>query len=442
MGVVTASPLVGAVLGATAGFGVLLAATGWLGLLDRPAPGGRRWRPDVDDLFLRIVLLVVGAGLIGWWTRWLVAAAAAGLLGWLAPTFVGLRARRQRQLARSEAIAVWSEMLRDLLVSNAGLAEAIGKSARVAPESIRDEVRALYVRAQRGDLSSALTRFAQDMDDAIADTVVTALQIADQRAVADLGQLLAAVATSTARDGRHAAARQRDASAHVPHGSTHRRRRGLLRRSPRADQSQLHGAVRHVHRPARPRRGVRCRGRRALGHGRALATGPVDAAVECRTGGRDPMIWAALFGAGAAAGCWLVVRALVPPARPLRTLAEELVLPRAASGGRTVPASGIRRRWLDLATRLSGGTSPRLAADLALLRRTPTRHSLDKLGYGVLCLALALVPAIAFPALDVAVPIVGLLIGAVLFAAAGWLYPDVEVRSRAMAARVGPGRRR
>jgi tight adherence protein B len=58
-------------------------------------------------------------------------------------------------------------------------------------------VRALYVRAQRGDLTSALARFADDMDDAIADTVVTALQIADQRAVSDLGQLLAAVATST-----------------------------------------------------------------------------------------------------------------------------------------------------------------------------------------------------------------------------------------------------
>ena len=75
--------------------------------------------------------------------------------------------------------------------------EAIGKSARVAPDVIRDEVRALYVRAQRGDLSAALARFAADMDDPIADTVVTALQIADQRAVSDLGELLGAVATST-----------------------------------------------------------------------------------------------------------------------------------------------------------------------------------------------------------------------------------------------------
>jgi hypothetical protein len=116
---------------------------------------------------------------------------AFGALAWTIPSFVGLRARRRRQLARSEAIAIWAEMLRDLLVSNAGLHEAIGKSARVAPAAIRDEVRALYVRTQRGDLASALTRFADEMDDAIADTLVTALLIADQRAVSDLGEMLA-----------------------------------------------------------------------------------------------------------------------------------------------------------------------------------------------------------------------------------------------------------
>lgn len=193
----TAGPLVGAAIGAAVGLGVVVAVAGWFGVLDRPRTSQRRRRPDADDLLLRVGLLVACAAVAGVWTRWLVAAAAAGLLGWLAPSFVGLRARRLRQLARSEAIAVWSEMLRDLLVSNAGLHEAIGKSARVAPDVIRDEVRALYVRAQRGDLLSALTRFADEMDDPIADTVVTALQIADQRAVSDLGELLGAVATST-----------------------------------------------------------------------------------------------------------------------------------------------------------------------------------------------------------------------------------------------------
>jgi hypothetical protein len=145
------------------------------------------------------VAIAVVAAALAWWCTggWVVAGLAAGLLGWLAPSLLGLRASRRRQLARAEAIAVWAEMLRDLLVSNAGLHEAIGKSARVAPPVIRTEVRALYVRAQRGDLSAALSRFAEEMDDAIADTVVTALHIADQRAVSDLGAMLAAVAAST-----------------------------------------------------------------------------------------------------------------------------------------------------------------------------------------------------------------------------------------------------
>jgi hypothetical protein len=197
VGVVNASPLLGALLGAGVGLGVCLAVGGWLGVLDRPRRSTRRPRPSFDHVLTRAALALVGVVLAGWWTGWLAAIAAFGLLGWMAPSFVGLRARRRRQLARSEAIAVWSEMLRDLLVSNAGLHEAIGRSARVAPAVIRDEVNALYVRSQRGDLSAALTRFADEMDDAIADTVVTALQIADQRAVSDLGSMLAAVATST-----------------------------------------------------------------------------------------------------------------------------------------------------------------------------------------------------------------------------------------------------
>ena len=80
------------------------------------------------------------------------------------------------------------------------------------------------------------------------------------------------------------------------------------------------------------------------------------------------------------AGVWLVARALVPPSRPLRTLSAELVAPRvehrtSERGGRA-PAGGIAWR-----AGSATGTSARLAADLAVLGRTPTRHTLDKLGY-------------------------------------------------------------
>jgi len=193
---VTPSPLLGALVGATVGLGVFVAIAGWFGLLDRPATStssGSR----IDRLALRMSLAVVGAAAIGLATGWPVAMAAAGVAGWSAPTFAGVRGSRRRRLARAEAIAIWAEMLRDLLISNAGLNEAIGKSARVAPLAIRDEVQALYVRARRGDLQEALARFADDLADPVVDTVVAALLIADRRAVSDLGGLLAAVATST-----------------------------------------------------------------------------------------------------------------------------------------------------------------------------------------------------------------------------------------------------
>jgi hypothetical protein len=192
----------GALIGAGFGIGLVVVGAAWTGRLDRPrravaSPPSASARTGIDRAAWRLAIALVGLAIAAWWTRWPVAMVALAALGWTAPSFVGLRARRQRQLARSEAVAAWAEMLRDLLVSNAGLHEAIGKSARVAPEAIRNEVAALYVRAQRGELTSALRRFADDVDDPIADTVVVALQLADHRAVSDLGSLLAAVATST-----------------------------------------------------------------------------------------------------------------------------------------------------------------------------------------------------------------------------------------------------
>ncbi len=189
------APLTGGLLGAGVGLGLFIAVAGWQGLLDRPRRPRRSY--PVDQLTLRVALAVVGLAVAGWWTRWPALMISCAALGWLAPSLLGLGGKRRRQLARSEAVASWAEMLRDLLVSNAGLHEAIGRSARVAPVAIRDEVKSLYVRTQRGELASALDRFAEEMDDGVADTVVTALQIADQRAASDLGGMLAAVATST-----------------------------------------------------------------------------------------------------------------------------------------------------------------------------------------------------------------------------------------------------
>jgi hypothetical protein len=208
---VRTSPLVGGLLGAGVGLGVLICVAAWSGLLDR-TPGASR-RAAVDRAGLRAALALAGAAVAFWLTGWLAASAALAFAGWTAPSIVGLRARRREERARTEAVAAWAEMLRDLLTSSAGLQEAIGKSARVVPPAISAEVSALYVRAQRGELAGALRRFAADLANPIADTVVAALLIAERRVASDLGGMLAAVAASTretvAMELRVAAARAR-----------------------------------------------------------------------------------------------------------------------------------------------------------------------------------------------------------------------------------------
>ena len=396
--VVTSSPLVGGLLGAGIGIGVLVAVTGWLGLLDRP----RRARPSrprehVDQLTLRVALAVVGLTLAGWWTRWPAAMASCAVIGWLVPSFVGLRARRRRQLARSEAVAAWAEMLRDLLVSNAGLHEAIGKSARFAPAAIRDEVKALYVRTQRGELATALARFADDMDDGIADTVVTALQIADQRAVADLGQMLAAVASST----RETVAMQLRINA--ARARTYRTAQ-LITGIVAFFVGLLGSPTASTWRRSAPRWGSCAR------HGRGASSVSRCGPWSCS---RSPFDLLACCGSARAyRGRWrddlgrdrrrrdrrrdLVDR---PRARPAR--------PTAAGTGRRLvaPCQALLRPSRPAASGAVGAAgapsgrrhSERLAADLAVLGRSSARHAIDKLGYALVFLVLALIPAALFP---------------------------------------------
>jgi Flp pilus assembly protein TadB len=147
------------------------------------------------------------------------------------------------------------------------------------------------------------------------------------------------------------------------------------------------------------------------------------------------MIWAAVLAGALGAGVWIIARGLVPPARPLRALADELVEPRLLVPVRPGAGADVRRRWHHLAARLGGAQSERLRADLAVLGRSSESYVLDKLGYALLFFALALVPVVVFPVLDVGVPVLTTVVGALLFAAAGWFYPDLDVRSRALAAR-------
>jgi len=188
---------VAALAGAGVGLGLLLIAGG---LRRRPATspdpppawGDRRTRRRLA------AALVLGAGALVV-TRWPVAALAAGLGGWWWPDLAGSRTAHQRSMARTEAVAVWTEMLRDTMAGAHGLEEAIATTATVAPAAIFPEVTALAVRLERQPLDAALAAFAADLSHPTGDLVVVSLRVAAQGSVGELGALLGTLAQA-ARD--------------------------------------------------------------------------------------------------------------------------------------------------------------------------------------------------------------------------------------------------
>lgn len=132
-------------------------------------------------------------------TRWPVAAPAVAALGWFACDLAGSKAAREEAIARTEAIAAWTEMLRDTMSAAHGLEEALTTTSTVAPLPIRPEITQLALRLERQPLNSALRLLSKDLSHPIGDLVVASLILASEGAVGDLGELLGNLATS-ARD--------------------------------------------------------------------------------------------------------------------------------------------------------------------------------------------------------------------------------------------------
>ncbi|WP_326596590.1 type II secretion system F family protein [Streptomyces sp. NBC_01803] len=134
---------------------------------------------------------VVTGALTGWPVGGALAAVGAVTL----PGLLGPDREAARRMQRMEAIATWTEMLRDTLSAAAGLEQALQATAEVAPPPLRKEVRALAGRIRGGQaLPEALEAFAGEVDDAAADTVVTVLRMASQRQAAQLAPLLGSLA--------------------------------------------------------------------------------------------------------------------------------------------------------------------------------------------------------------------------------------------------------
>ncbi len=137
--------------------------------------------------------------LVGAATRWPVGALWAGLAGWGAPGLLTGAKGRGEAVGRIEAVAGWSEMLRDTMAGAAGLEQAIVATATVAPLPIRAEVATLAVRLESERLAPALRAFADEVADPTCDLVVAALVLAAEHQAQRLGELLGSLAQA-ARD--------------------------------------------------------------------------------------------------------------------------------------------------------------------------------------------------------------------------------------------------
>ncbi len=102
-----------------------------------------------------------------------------------------------QQTDRIEAVAVWTELLRDTLTASAGLAQAIIATAPVAPAAIQVPVVLLADRIVSGvPMPDALLLFGADVDDPSADLVVCALLLAATSRAQRLAELLGTLAAS------------------------------------------------------------------------------------------------------------------------------------------------------------------------------------------------------------------------------------------------------
>ncbi|TDU86505.1 Flp pilus assembly protein TadB [Kribbella voronezhensis] len=192
--------LLALICGAVVGGAVLLLIVALRGTEPREeTPSLFRRSSSVDN---RKQLIRLGAGvavglLVLVVTEWLVLAVALGLLAALADRFFGGTGEERRAIDRLEALATWTEALRDTIAGAVGLEQAIPATAVNAAPAIKPALNLLVDRLRiREPLPSALMRFADDLDDPSADLIVAALVLNSRLRGPGLREVLSALADS------------------------------------------------------------------------------------------------------------------------------------------------------------------------------------------------------------------------------------------------------
>lgn len=200
-GLFSTTVLFSLICGVAAGGGLALLVLALRGLPAKPAHEKHKASERASEL-VRFAgqrgSIAVGAGLVVLLlTRWAVAGIAAGILVFFWDKLFGGAAEERAAMRRVEALAAWTESLRDTIAGAVGLEQAIPASARAAAPVLRPHLDALVDRLRsRTPLPDALQILADEIDDASADIIVAALILNARLRGPGLRQVLGALAKS------------------------------------------------------------------------------------------------------------------------------------------------------------------------------------------------------------------------------------------------------
>jgi tight adherence protein B len=200
---VTGDNALAALFGIGVAAGILLVIRGLLGVPAGSGPSklAARWEKLRTGPMLIRVGYTSAAGIAALaFTGWVAGGILGALGAWVLPRFLGTDRAHVNELARIEAVAVYTELLRDTLSAAAGLEQSLIAAAPASPPAIRAQASELAARISSGmRLPEALRLFAIEVGDATCDLVVAALTLAAANSSRNLADLLGTLAQA-ARD--------------------------------------------------------------------------------------------------------------------------------------------------------------------------------------------------------------------------------------------------
>jgi len=187
--------------GAVVGGGIALFVAAMRGWAAKPVPAGQTPGDRASELarFLtqRGSLAAVAGLIVLALTRWVVLGAATAVLVFIWDRLFGGASDERAAMKRVEALASWTESLRDTIAGAVGLEQAIPASARAASPALRVHLDALVDRLRaRWPLPEALQCLADEINDASADIIIAALILNARLRGPGLREVLGALAKS------------------------------------------------------------------------------------------------------------------------------------------------------------------------------------------------------------------------------------------------------